>query len=157
MFNNSGQKIKALAVILFFVCIIATLVLSITTSIIRDRYGDADGFRFWQFIGILLGGGLASFISSLFLYAFGDLVGDISILKSYVSDINKKLIQNDTASPTTHPTDGYFQEIQKENKSSDIFNETQRANNDRRCPNCGLTIHSPHQIHTCPGCGTHIE
>ena len=151
MFNNSGQKIKSLAEILFFVCIIATLVLAMATSNV------GDDFRFWQFLGILFGGGLISFISSLFLYAFGDLVGDISILKSYVSDINKKLIQNDTASPTTHPTDGYFQEIQKENKSSDIFNETQRANNDRRCPNCGLTIHSPHQIHTCPGCGTHIE
>ena len=107
MFNNSGQKIKSLAEILFFVCIIATLVLAMATSNV------GDDFRFWQFLGILFGGGLISFISSLFLYAFGDLVGDISILKSYVSDINKKLIQNDTASPTTYPTDGYFQEIQK--------------------------------------------
>ncbi len=156
MFNNSGQKIKALAVILFFVSIIATLVLSITTSIIRDRYGDADGFRFLQFLGILVGGGLASFISSLFLYAFGDLVEDVSILRSSVSDIRKKLIQNDAASQTAHPTGGYFQEIQKESKAGSIFSKTQRTDNERLCQNCGLTIHSP-QIHTCPRCGTHIE
>ena len=156
MFNNSGQKIKVLAVILFFVSIIATLVLSITTSIIRDGYGDADGFRFWQFLGILVGGGLISFISSLFLYAFGDLVDDVSILRSCVSYIGNKQIQNDAASSTAHPTGGYFQEIQKESKAGSIFSKAQRTGNERLCQNCGLTIHSP-QIHTCPRCGTHIE
>ena len=131
MFYNSGHKIKVLAVILFIVCIIATLVLAIATSIIRDRYGNADGFRFWQFLGILVGGGLTSFISSLFLYAFGDLVEDVSILRSCVSDIKKKLIQTDTASPTTHSTN-------------------------RFCPNCGLTINNPN-IHVCPKCSTYVE
>ena len=151
MFQNSGNKIKTLALILFVICLIATSVLAITSSIIRDRYGNSDGFRFWQFLGILIGGSIASFISSLFLYAFGDLVEDVSILRSYVNDIKKKLIQADASAPVTHPTGGYFQQIQKEDKEGRL-----KTADSRCCPNCGLSIHAP-QIHTCPRCGTYVE
>lgn len=156
MFQNSGNKIKTFAIVLFVICLITTLILAITLSIVRDRYGYTDGFRFWQFLGISIGGSIVSFISSLFLYAFGDLVEDVSILRSYVNDIKKKLTQTDASAPTTHPTGGYFQQIQKEGKDGRLFANDSKAGSDRCCPNCGLTIHSP-QIRTCPRCGTHVE
>ncbi|MBR5010806.1 MAG: hypothetical protein IKY06_09200 [Clostridia bacterium] len=156
MFQNSGNKIKTLALILFVICLIATLILAITASIIRDYYGNADGFRFWQFLGILVGGSITSFISSLFLYAFGDLVEDVSILRSYVLSIKNKLSQTDASAQTAHPTEGYYQQLQKENTEGRLFPKDSKTGNDRCCPNCGLTIHAP-QIHTCPRCGTHVE
>ena len=74
-FENSGTMIKKLACILFVVAILASLICAIAFG--KDRYGD---FNFWAFLGILAGGVIGSFISSLFLYAFGDITENIKAM-----------------------------------------------------------------------------
>ena len=76
MFENAGSKIKVLAWILFIVGIISTLVCALVFGRTVDRWGDTK-FNFGLFIAILAGGVLSSFISSLFLYAFGDIADNI--------------------------------------------------------------------------------
>ncbi|MCR4621525.1 MAG: zinc ribbon domain-containing protein [Clostridiales bacterium] len=151
MFENSGNKLKALSKLLFVLGLIATIIAAIAYSITYDRYGDADGFRFWQFLIILISGSFSSYITSLLLYAFGNLVDDASALRSDVKEINYRLCQV-YISARTESHDG--ENPLQENKAGGFFSVYQKAD-DRRCPQCGLTIHSP-QIVVCPRCGTHV-
>lgn len=151
MFENSGNKLKALSKFLFVLGLVATMIAAIAYSITYDRYGDADGFRFWQFLIILISGSLSSYITSLLLYAFGNLVDDASALRSDVKEMNYRLCQVYISARTaSHAGDS----LQQENKAGVFISEYQKTDG-RRCPNCGLTIHSP-QIVVCPKCGTHV-
>ena len=77
MFENAGGKIKALAIFLFVIGIICSLICAVVFGrTAPDRWGDTK-FNFLSFILILAGGGLSSFVSSLFLYAFGDITENI--------------------------------------------------------------------------------
>lgn len=76
LFDKAGSKIKTLAWILFFCGIVGTIVCAFVYGRTYDQWGDPE-FNFLLFIVILAGGVLASFISSLFLYAFGDITENI--------------------------------------------------------------------------------
>ena len=78
MFKDPGEKMKSLAVVLFIISAIATVVLAITIGLVR--YGDPG----LLFFGILIGGLGASFFSALCLYGFGDCIDDISIMRSQI-------------------------------------------------------------------------
>ena len=75
MFNNPGEKMKSLAVVLFIISAIATFILAFTLGL--------DGSSL-LFFGILIGGLGVSFFSSLCLYGFGDCIDDISIMTSQI-------------------------------------------------------------------------
>ena len=77
MFTNVGGKIQALA---FINCI-----LGILTSIV---YGLSACLRLSVLIGILVVvvGPLAAWLSSLFIYAFGEMVENIN----FIADLMKK-------------------------------------------------------------------
>ena len=78
MFKDPGEKMKSLAVVLFGISAIATVILAITIGL--NSYG-ASGLLFW---GILIGGFGASFFAALCLYGFGDCIDDISIMSSQI-------------------------------------------------------------------------
>ena len=82
MFQNAGGKIKTLAVVLFVIGIIGSLVCAVVFGrTAPDRWGETQ-FSFLSFILILAVGVLSSFISSLFLYAFGDIADNIQVIAS---------------------------------------------------------------------------
>ena len=64
MFENTGRKIKDFAYILFVIGVIASLI----TGIFFIRFSSFVVF------GIIIGGIISSYISSLFIYGFGKLV-----------------------------------------------------------------------------------
>lgn len=84
LFENAGSKIKTLAKIVFVICVIASLICAIvfgrtfeTKNIGTSRYPtyrDFSHFNLWLFLCILFGGILASYVSSLFMYAVGEIV-----------------------------------------------------------------------------------
>ncbi len=72
MFENAGQKIKTLAKICFWIFAVLFVVLAFTVGI--SRWGRSSRIIpaiFWPF---LIGGPLLSYIGSLFLYGFGELI-----------------------------------------------------------------------------------
>ena len=72
MFKTPGAKIKTLATFLNFVGIILFFVFAIIRSIDTGKY--IVGFL------IFFGGGIGSWLISLVLFAFGQLVEDVAVL-----------------------------------------------------------------------------
>ncbi|MBO5889220.1 MAG: hypothetical protein J6Q58_03685 [Clostridia bacterium] len=79
MFENIGDKIKALAKICTWVGIVASGILGLVI-IIRAIDYDMGGLVVLGFAVMGLGG-LMSWISSFLLYAIGELVDDVSIIR----------------------------------------------------------------------------
>ncbi|MBQ3140519.1 MAG: hypothetical protein IJC25_00990 [Clostridia bacterium] len=80
LFSNPGAKIKKVTQIVFWISCIACLILAIILFAQAAEYADsrytqeeADLYTLWGFV-TLLAGPLVSWISSLLLYAFGELV-----------------------------------------------------------------------------------
>jgi hypothetical protein len=69
MFDYPGEKIKTIAVILFWINVIISIFLALKAIF------EAEFLYFFVF---LIGDPLASYISTLFLVAFGELVENIS-------------------------------------------------------------------------------
>lgn len=66
MLKNPGKVVKAVAIVLFFIIIVAAIVVALSFS------GDLDGV-----LPILLPGVIGGFLLSLLLYTFGDIACDI--------------------------------------------------------------------------------
>ncbi len=70
MFDNIGGKIKTLASVICVVGIIASVILAIALWTQNDRYNPTVALGF----GVLIGGGVASWVGSFFMYGFGELI-----------------------------------------------------------------------------------
>lgn len=81
LFGNSGEKLKKLANITFWLEIISSVILAFCFGLQKEwgRYSYHYEFNAVYFFGFLLGMPLASYLSSLGMYAFGELVEDIEI------------------------------------------------------------------------------
>ena len=101
LIQNSGTIIKKLACILFVIAILTTIVCAVTFG--KDRYGD---FNFWAFLGILVGVVLSSFISSVFLYAFGDITENIKTMAAASVEAAKATTQAAQATRAPVSTSG---------------------------------------------------
>lgn len=82
MFENSGEKIKKISIVVFWITTIVSVVLAFVLGWERNYhsyYSFSGGyytndFRPLYFFAFLIGVPLTSYISTLFLVAFGDLV-----------------------------------------------------------------------------------
>lgn len=97
MFDEPGKKIKITAKVLFWLSVIGSLSLGIVSG--RDRYGD---FEFLTFLLIFVSGTAVSFVSSLVLYGFGEVVESVSgnngnayRIHRDLDEINRKLDRTD--------------------------------------------------------------
>ena len=70
MFDNIGGKIKTLATVVCFLGIGASIIAAIALWAQNDRYTPTIALGF----GVLIGGCLASWIGSFFMYGFGELI-----------------------------------------------------------------------------------
>ena len=86
MFEDSGNKLKTAASIVFLVSIVGVVILAITFG--KDKWGD---FSFLPFCAILLGGGISSYLSCLVLSAFGELVINSEKLISGFNVLNTRI------------------------------------------------------------------
>lgn len=73
MFNEIGNKIKKLAKIIFAIEIIASIFIGLILLIVGDTQSNGEGLMIAGF-SILFLGWLAAWISSLFMYGFGELI-----------------------------------------------------------------------------------
>ncbi len=83
MFENSGEKIKKIAIISFWIVVIASIILACVLGWTEEYsyYGRRyNAFHAEYFFPIIIGGPLSAYISSLFLVGFGDLVENIQTI-----------------------------------------------------------------------------
>lgn len=112
MFENPGSKIKIFAKILFWITIVAVVIaafsLGWTESYSRYYSRSEREFHAEIFFPILIGGGISSYLTCLFLSAFGELVensGDISSRTYKVEEAVRDLEKKMTASSSSKPSD----------------------------------------------------
>lgn len=74
MFDEPGKKIKITANVLFWIGMIGSFSLGMVSG--RDRYGDVE---FLKILLIFVSGTAVSFVSSLVLYGFGEVVESVSV------------------------------------------------------------------------------
>lgn len=74
MFDNIGKKIKTLAKVLCRVGIIAYVIVAIVMFLCVIEYPYAAGLYIGLGVAFLIGGSLLSWISSFFMYGFGELI-----------------------------------------------------------------------------------
>ena len=129
LFEDSGKVIKKLAIICFFVGVVGSIILAIVYGKAPTGYYNEMSFNFFAFLGFLVGGLLVNFVSSIFLYAFGDLVDNVKTMAR-----NNSPVRNDSASTT-----------EKNNNNSINYADTWV------CKKCGAR--NPKSKMSCKDCG----
>ena len=71
IYPNPGATLKGIATLICVLGIIASIILAVVFGYSTSLWGD---FNFGVFFGVLIGGGVLSYLSGLGLAAFGDLV-----------------------------------------------------------------------------------
>ncbi len=122
MFDNIGGKIKVLAQVICCIGIIASVILALIMFITAsDTYGsEADTCTFLGFL-FLIGGTLGSWISSFFIYGFGELIEKAS-----------EIAQNTKPTKTETSQQNYF--VANNN------NKVETTSHKWRCESCGKMI-----------------
>ena len=89
MFKNPGGKIKKIAIVLFSLSVIASVILAFVFGWTKSYY-DGPHFRVSfnavSFFAFLIGGPLVSYVSTLLTIAFGDLVENSQRIKDMVEE-----------------------------------------------------------------------
>ena len=73
IYPNPGATLKGIATLICIIGMVASVILAVALGYTTTIWGDKE-FNFGIFFGILIGGGVLSYISGLGLAAFGDLV-----------------------------------------------------------------------------------
>lgn len=148
MYENIGEKIKALAKILFvveiFVSVIGGLILSVAL-----RYA-MYGFAILLFFGIAVVGVIAAYISSMLLYGFGELISNSKKLVEIGKEVNSnKTSANISAEQQATPVSYNTTLFQPQTTESEE-EKREPNNNEWKCPKCGKI--NQNYVGTC-GCG----
>lgn len=152
MFEEPGHKLKTVAKILCWLGIIGTVIAAVTLG--KDRYGDFD---LLSFALILVIGCVTSYISSLVLYGFGEMIENTSGISGHTSRILVKL-EGIEQSAGQHSTDKSSAESNHPSNSSlGARTSTEldlKSKGLIRCPECG-TIQSIDR-ESCYCCGNKL-
>ena len=133
MFNNIGEKIKALAVIICWIGIILSVICGLAIMVIAKGASDS----FFVALLIIAFGSLGSWIGSFFMYGLGQLIENSDVL---VENTNILIVQNEKKANGTHPS---HSNISPAFESNTIHKW--------RCPKCENVIDET----VCPYCGNH--
>lgn len=96
MFDKAGSKIRRLAMVLFVIFIIGTVILAFV-------HGDSEtSFSFRKYILTLAVGGVGSYVSCLLLSAFGELVENVGVIASDTKDMASDMKKNIDKSPLSN-------------------------------------------------------
>ena len=152
MFEEPGYKLKTVAKILCWLGIIGTVIAAVTLG--KDRYGDFD---LLSFLLILIIGCVTSYISSLVLYGFGEMIESTSSVLGHTSRILIKM-ERIEQSAELHSVNKSSSKSDQPNSSS--LEKQNSAEQDLkrkgliRCPECG-TIQSIDR-ESCYCCGNKL-
>ena len=80
MYKNVGRKIKTLASVLTWIGIVASVIAAIVCFVAASKTTYGSGMYIAYGIAVLVIGCLASWLSNLVLYGFGELVDNSSII-----------------------------------------------------------------------------
>ena len=94
MFENSGEKIVKVAKVLFWITVIASVILAFVLGWSKEyhSYHYSSGgyysneFHPVYFFSLLIGYPLVSYISTLFIIAFGELVQNSQKIKETIAE-----------------------------------------------------------------------
>lgn len=141
MYDNIGSKIKIVAQILFVLGVIGSIIFGFVIC-----FGSED-FNAIGFLYILLGG-LISWLSTLLMYGFGELIERVcSIDKKPPTDTSPRIVNKQENSATIKmPITDITNE--KQNVDNNI-NKSSTAAHRWRCSNCNKMISEE----VCPYCG----
>ena len=149
MFDRPGNTIKRLATIFFVICVIVSVYFAfrfgVTEQIIarNGRYETVKRFQALPFFGIIIGGIVGSYITSLFIAAFGELVDSSEQNQRNTLRILQKLESKD--SPSAKPSTDRLPPL------SSFTSESTGNNNYIACPWCGE--YQERSRTTCKVCG----
>lgn len=138
MFYNPGGKLKAVAIVMFVILVIASFVLAFNygredVGVYRPSKGEIKPFLFF---GILVGGLVVSYVNALVLYGFGVMVENSQELPKITEKLSK-LVPQTSSKP-------------KEPVPAGIPVKT-FENGDWECPRCGER--NPFYKEKCKNCG----
>ena len=94
MFSNPGKKLKSLAKLIFWLAIVLNvlLFLGIYVTMVNEAGTDGNILAFIVFVVLgLLIGALIGWLSSILLYAFGEVIEDIHSMRKQINRIEYRL------------------------------------------------------------------
>ena len=138
MYNNIGNKIKILAQIICVLGVVASVILGLVICFTTDEF---------NVIGLLyiLIGSILSWISTLTMYGFGELIEKVCVIEKKVV-ISKSNIFIKTENSSTENLINTTSQKEKETKET---KGTGFVKHKWRCSNCNNMISEE----TCPYCG----
>ena len=116
MFDNIGGKVKAIAMGVFVLEIVAAVISAIVFAVVAES--------FWPFLVILVAGVVIAYLSVMMLYAFGELVENTTVIARQVGKIAVSNASN-AAEDTSYYT------LLKRPANADFW----------ICPNCRTSNH----------------
>lgn len=119
MFNRIGEKLKGLATILCIIGIIISIIVGGTMA--SNEYLVGKG------VLIMIVGSLFSWVSSFFIYGFGELIEKVSSIETALN-------------PTQYPSDENREHIREANITSDTLRPLPTPDNPsetKKCDFCG--------------------
>ena len=161
MFKNIGRKIKGLAIVLCWICIVASIIFGIIILVGAGnlRISRQKGITILSGIGVALGGSLISWVGSFFLYGFGQLVENSDKLSHSTEELIRLNGRHITSLKDIEA------KIQKKEKPETKEEEPARTKQEEEtvdydtpkegdwiCPNCGQRNRS--YVATCIDCLT---
>ena len=88
MFENSGEKIKKLGMVVGWLGIASVVIAFILFGLASDAYRDEEhALRLWGFI-LLFAGPIGSWVSGLLITGFGELIEKTSEIAKDIHDKN---------------------------------------------------------------------
>ena len=155
MFNEIGKKIKKLAEVLCWIGIIGSVITAIVLwSIASDSYDPESYILSGFLVGAI--GSLFSWVSSFFMFAFGDLVDSAAQLKEKFCDApnNTPIVKEQTAvkkpdteaNHTPAPVNSFVVTV------PDVIS-VPKEKNTKMCLACGRVL--PKEQKECP-CGSGV-
>ena len=110
MFDNIGAKIKMLAKVVCWIEIIGSIIAGI---VVVANGHDLEALG----VGIMLGGSLFSWVGSLFIYGFGQLIEDNQALRQKLAP--EEIVPNKESTETVFKNDSV--NTQSENGTDDAI------------------------------------
>ena len=152
MYNNVGGKIKALAM---GICIIEAVALVITGFVLMEEIGGTA-------ILIVLLGPVVAWLSSLVLYAFGELVEDVHALRNKEGTTEEAKAKRNAEEKAKRKAEekARLQAAQAAwMENAEGAEDEQEEYVDVFCPKCGeqLSFTKDKTVGTCPMCDTKFQ
>lgn len=162
MFDDIGSKIKGLAKVLCWVGIVVSVIMGIVVMCIENPI-DYDSYLILPGLLIMVFGSLLSWVSSFFVYGFGQLIENSDILVSQgikrQPEKSDSKNQNEKITTKTKPTIETVKSTMIEGLLNDegkiicpICGFAQDSNR-KCCWKCGAKFDKNDDVWQCDGCG----